>query len=189
MEKIRTFIAVPLSHDLINNLGKIITTLQPLSKGIKWVKPNSIHLTLKFLGNLEIEERERVIRSMNDLFKSRYDMFNLIASGLGAYPNIRRPRVFWVGIKGEDVEKLLLLQRDIENKLAKEGFQKEGRRFSPHLTLGRVKYADNMEKLIDKTLAYNFPDTEFPVENVHIMRSDLKPSGAVYSVQKPYALV
>jgi 2'-5' RNA ligase len=189
MEKIRTFIAIPLSQDLIENLKKIITTFQTLSKGIKWMNPNSIHLTLKFLGNLEMGARERVICSMDDLFNNRYGRFNLMASGLGAFPNIRRPRVFWVGIKGKDVEKLLLLQQDIEDKLAQAGFQKEERRFSPHLTLGRVKYADNMQQLIDKTLAYDFLDTEFPVENVQIMRSDLKPSGAVYSVQKSYALV
>lgn len=188
MEKIRTFIAVPLPDSVLAEFGKLNRQMRSLSRDVKWVRPESIHLTLKFLGNLEPEALDRVFTAVERCFQSRWEKFSLTVGGLGAFPNFRRPRVLWVGVQGDGYEYLLRLQQQIETELAEEGFEKEKRKFSPHLTVGRVKFAGHLEELLKSFMEYPFPEMNFIVERVQIMRSELKPDGAVYSVQREYPL-
>lgn len=187
-EKIRTFIAIPLSSILISELKNVIEHLRVFSKGVNWVKPESIHLTLKFLGNLTKDELSKVFEGMEKIFKTPPPTFHLSASGLGAFPSLRRPRVLWIGIAGNGLENVLNLQKLIEAELNQRGFPPEERAFSPHLTLARIKFADNLSELMQAFTSYQFPEIEFPVENVQVMRSDLRPHGAVYSIQKNFLL-
>lgn len=187
-EKIRTFIAVPLSPILLAELKKVIEHLRSFSKGVNWVKPESIHLTLKFLGHLTQDEVSKVYEGMEKIFQSAPSAFTLTASGLGAFPSLRRPRVLWVGIAGRGLENVLSLQKVIETELSQRGFPQEERPFSPHLTLARIKFADHLNELMHAFTSYQFPEVEFPVENVQVMRSDLRPHGAVYSIQKNFLL-
>ncbi len=187
-EKIRTFIAIPLPPVLLAELKKVIEQLRNLSRGVNWVKPESIHLTLKFLGNLRKDELSKVFEGMEKIFHSAPVTFKLTACGLGAFPSLRRPRVLWVGIKGSGLEQLLNLQKLIETELNQRGFPAEERPFSPHLTLARIKFADNLDELMHAFTSYPFPELEFLVENVQVMRSELRPQGAVYSIQKNFLL-
>jgi 2'-5' RNA ligase len=189
METIRTFIAVPLNPDIRAEAGKLARKLQPLSRGIKWVKPQSMHLTLKFLGNITKEDVQKLFTAMDRLFASPPKPLTLHTTDLGAFPNLKRPRVLWIGLQGEGLPILLDLQREVEENLAAEGFPKEQRKFSPHLTLARVKYGDNLERVIKEFSEYQFPEILLKVEQLDIMRSDLKPTGAEYSVQKSYSFL
>lgn len=187
-EKIRTFVAIPLSPVVIDELRKVVEKLRPLSKGVNWVKPESIHLTLKFLGNLSTDDVSKVFEGMEKIFQNAPSAFALTTSGLGAFPSMRRPRVLWVGIAVSGMENLLRLQKLIETELNQRGFLLEERPFSPHLTLARIKFADHLSELMQAFTNYQFPEIEFPVKNVLVMRSDLRPQGAVYSIQKNFLL-
>ncbi len=187
MEKIRTFIAIPLPEIVLDEFSKLISIMQPISRSVKWVRPQSIHLTLKFLGNLLPEELERVFYATDNIFQIPRKHFKLTTSKLGAFPNIKKPRVFWVGIQGSGIEELRILHKELESEMQNQGFPKEARgEFSPHLTVARVKLREDLSYLTEKLMGYTFPKHEFRVDKVHVMRSDLKPSGAVYLVQKSY---
>jgi 2'-5' RNA ligase len=188
MVKIRTFIAVNLPEQVLSELNRFIEAMKPYTKGIRWVKPQSIHLTLKFLGNISFPELEKVFQAMEKMFQSPHDQFILSTGKPGVFPNLKRPKVLWVGIRGSELQQLERLQNEVEGNLYQEGFPKEKRNFSPHLTIGRVKNWVDMHLLTEKFSAYEFPECEIPVKELHIMKSDLKSSGAIYSIQRSYCL-
>ena len=188
MEKIRTFIAIPLPDSVLVEFRKLNRKMRSISRDVKWVRPESIHLTLKFLGNLEPATLDRVFAAMDRCFQSAQEKFSLMVGGLGAFPHLKRPRALWVGVQGEGFKHLLSLQQQIEMELAEEGFEKEKRKFSPHLTVGRVKFTGHLEELLKTFMEYPFPEMNFTVERIQIMRSELKSDGAVYSVQREYFL-
>lgn len=187
-EQIRTFVAIPLPAAVIEELGKLVSRIKPLAGNVKWVRPQSIHLTLKFLGNLSPEGLARVFAGMNLAFNPAPPVFKLQTGGVGTFPNPRRPRVLWVGVNEGGTGALIGLQKAIESALADQGFVREDRKFSPHLTMARIKVPGGLEKMMEVFTAYSFPAIEFPVREVHVMRSDLKPEGAIYTVQKTYYL-
>lgn len=188
MVKIRTFIAITLPEQVLNEISLFIEAMQPYTRGIRWVKRNSMHLTLKFLGNISIAEVEKVYQAMEKIFQTPHDQFKLSTSRPGAFPDLKKPRVLWIGVKGSELEQLEHLRNEVEESLYQEGFPKEERNFSPHLTIGRVKDQLDLHLLTEKFSAYDFPECEIPVEELQVMKSDLKPSGAVYSVQRSFRL-
>ena len=188
METIRTFIAVPLPEAVITYLGQLIEHLRQAAPEVKWVKPASIHLTLKFLGNLKPDELERVFRGMETLFRQPPSQFEVQTGIIGAFPNFRRPRVLWVGLQGDNLHQLQELQHRVEEAMAEQGFPREDRSFSPHLTLGRIKFLKHQESLQQAIRDWPIKHLPFPVPVVQVMRSELKPGGAVYSVQKEFIL-
>ncbi len=188
MERIRTFIAIPLSAEVLAEIDKMIRTLKPEGRNVKWVRPQSIHLTLKFLGNITVEERERVITALDRVFRTPPPRFSLVAGGSGVFPDSRRPRVFWVGVQGEGMSELINLQKSIETELESEGFPGEERKFSPHLTVGRIRSGRRLDMPLETFTAYPFVPVEFRVEKVDLMKSELHTSGAVYTIQKSFEL-
>ena len=100
--------------------------------------------------------------------------------GTGGFPNLNRPRVIWVGLK-KGSEELKTLSKSIDNELEKLGFQKEKRGFSPHLTIGRVKNIYNIHEFVKKMNSVEFKGGSFTADEILIMKSDLKPTGAVYT--------
>ncbi|MFZ0390013.1 MAG: RNA 2',3'-cyclic phosphodiesterase [Calditrichia bacterium] len=188
MEKIRTFIAVPLSAALQSEIEKLTGRLRPLSRGVRWMRPESIHLTLKFLGELTEAQLEEVFAAADEAVNGNPQAFQLTAAGTGAFPHFKRPRVLWIGIGGKDLPLLLNLQKQLEERLADRGFARETRSFSPHLTLGRVKFPGRLEEMLNVFRNDSFDPVSFPVEQLQVMRSDLKPSGAVYRVQRSFEL-
>ena len=188
MEQIRTFIAISLTPELSSELGKMIIDLKSLTRGVRWLKPDSIHLTLKFLGNLSADQLDKVFIGM-DIAQAKFPgVFSVLVEGTGCFPSWKRPRVMWVGVKGKELERLLSLQNLIDLSLNEQGFSAEDRKFSPHLTVARIKYVEQLERLMERFSSYPFPALTLPVREILVMRSDLKPDGAVYSVQKTYKL-
>ena len=180
MEKVRTFIAIKLTPEIISNISKVQEELKRSGAEVRWVKPENIHLTLKFLGHITKEELERVKLITREALNP-FMPFEVSISGLGAFPVIKHPRVIWAGIdKGK--ERLKEVASHIEESLAKIGFAKEKRTFSPHLTLGRAKSAKGRERLITaltRSEATNLG--KISADKVSIMKSQLTPHGPIYT--------
>jgi len=183
-EEIRSFIAIELPEEVRGGLARLRNELKRNEhKFVKWVNPDGLHLTLKFLGNIPSKRVTEIINVIEEVTQG-VSAFHLEISGLGAFPSLRQARVFWVGIGGE-VDKLSKLQQNIDSALAVLGFAKEERPFVPHLTLARLRPgASPLERrsfgeLVDSTI---FEDKyHIEVEAVSLMRSQLTPAGAVYT--------
>ncbi|MEA1959575.1 MAG: RNA 2',3'-cyclic phosphodiesterase [Chloroflexota bacterium] len=184
MGQIRSFIAIEMPGEVKATLGSIIDRLHPAQhRCVKWVAPDSIHLTLKFLGNID-SNAVPGITSAVERVAGGVPAMELNIGGLGMFPNERRPRVIWVALEG-DIEPLAELQRNIERAMKPLGFEPEGRGFTPHLTLGRVRdnAAPNERTEIGQTVAATACDWEasFTIREVSLMKSTLAPSGATYN--------
>jgi len=183
-EEIRSFIAIELPEEVREGLARLGNELKRNEhKFVKWVNPDGLHLTLKFLGNIPSKRVTEIINAIEEVTQG-VSAFHLEISGLGAFPSLRQARVFWVGIGGE-VDKLSKLQQNIDSALDVLRFAKEERPFVPHLTLARLRPgASPLERrsfgeLVDSTI---FEDKyHIEVEAVSLMRSQLTPAGAVYT--------
>jgi 2'-5' RNA ligase len=177
---IRTFIALELPPSLISLLAKVQENLQSMGLRAKWVRPENIHLTLKFLGNINPADIDNIGGAMVDAV-GEIETFNLVAGGIGVFPGINRPRVIWVGLKGQ-IQLLFAMQRLLEDNLAALGYKKEKRPFKGHLTLGRFKQSVNPNTIRRVLQEFgNLAIEEFTARRVIFYKSDLKPTGAVYS--------
>lgn len=175
----RSFIAIELPESTVNLLVKLQQEFKKCGADVRWIKPGSIHLTLKFLGNINENNVDEIVELLRRVSK-KYEAFNLTLSGIGVFPNNRSPRVLWVGIDIND--SLTRLQNDIEEEIYLTGFEKEKRKFTPHLTLGRFKTSRGKGALMDKIDLYH--DNRFSsiyVRSVLLMRSDLGQTGAKYT--------
>ena len=183
-ESIRTFIAMELSELAKARIEQAIGSMksQGLS-GVRWVKPDGMHLTLKFLGGIAPPMAEKVTQAIQEACQGAKP-FNLALSHTGAFPNLERPRVLWVGLSG-DLEPLRELHGQIESQILRLGFPAETRRFSPHVTLGRVRdgVSSRERRLIGETLGRITVEDVPPwrVETVNLMKSTLTPAGAIYT--------
>jgi 2'-5' RNA ligase len=183
-QSIRSFIAVELPEAVKKGLKQLQTELTlPRYSFVKCVAPEGIHLTLKFLGNI-YSQRVTEITGVMEQSSQGISPFQLQLTEVGAFPNMRRPRVVWVGIKGE-VDKLIAWQQRLDDGLVPLGFAKEARPFTPHLTLARVREncssGDRLRFGEMLAGAQVEVDYKFTVASLNLMRSQLLPAGAVYS--------
>ncbi len=184
MEQIRSFIAIELSEEVRQSLGRLQNKLKEDGGfPVKWVEPDSIHLTLKFLGNIGRDKVEEITRAMEEAARDT-PPFRLEVKGLGVFPDLKRVQVAWVGITGE-TDRLSQLQRRIDSALAALGFAPETRPFTAHLTLARVRdrASFNERQSFGQLIAATRFDTPhaFTVDSIKLMRSDLTPDGPIYS--------
>ena len=178
---IRAFLAIELPPDIKDLIEGIKERLMPELKGIRWTRPEGMHLTLKFFGDLFQEDVVRISEVVGR------NVMNIAPMELniglpGGFPSLKKPRVLWLGIGG-DTQRLVALQTEIEGKLKECGFPGEKRPFKPHLTLGRARSRGGIisgaEDVITKTGA---PGTHrFDVRELILFESELKPDGAVYT--------
>jgi 2'-5' RNA ligase len=184
MEQIRSFIAIELPAELkraLTRLQELLKSGQPTS--VKWVDPYSIHLTLKFLGNISPDMAGRVTAALGGAVRG-IPPFHLEVGGLGAFPGLKRVQVVWVGVGGE-IDRLRQLQQQIESAMAHLGFVPESRSFTPHLTLARVRdrVTPNERQSLGQLIASTSFDAVYAIDvvSIHLMRSQLTREGAVYS--------
>ena len=181
---IRAFIAIELPETVKKSLAEMQQHLrvQP-SEGIKWVSPESIHLTLKFLGWVARERIENIESAISQSVTG-FEPFNLGLTGLGAFPNLRRMNVIWCGLSG-DIPKLNALQQSVERYVSPLGYPTENRAFSPHLTLARLREevsSETKQRLAAKITGTNVePGLTIPVDAVSLMQRTLLPTGAIYT--------
>jgi RNA 2',3'-cyclic 3'-phosphodiesterase len=177
---IRSFLAIDFPKQERDTVAGYIEALRRIPSGIRWVNPHRMHLTLKFFGAITQETIDRITLT---LFAAALNIkrFELTLKGMGGFPNLYRPRVIWIGFGGE-TDILKDLQKKIDQALVPLGIPKEERAFKPHLTLGRNKDSELNEGLYQRLTEWPEKETQpFPVEALTLYRSDLKPTGAVYT--------
>lgn len=185
MPSLRSFIALPTPDSVRDRISSILAELHQLNADVKWESPEKLHLTLKFLGNVESQLLEKLIPALEKIAGDQLS-FDLTYEGLGAFPNLLAPRVIWVGTARN--ESLLSFQSSVEQCCADFGITRENRAFHPHITLGRVKGSRNIQRLTEKLKTITLEPTRTRCTELLVMRSDLTPSGSLYSVLKSIPL-
>lgn len=181
---LRAFIAIELSPEIRNKIKEISTSLQEKLKDepIRWVSPDNIHLTIKFLGEVSLAHLEELKKMLAEE-GNRHSTFEIEVGKLGAYPNNQRPRVIWIGVSPPS--ELINIQRRIEDQVKHLGAAGEDRPFSPHLTLGRAARQANLSQILKTgqiVEAYQIGVLGvMQVKSIHLFKSDLRPGGAVYT--------
>ena len=178
---IRTFICIEISESIESRISRLQEALRQTEAQVSWTKPSNIHLTLKFLGGVEVSRIERVSKAL-ERSANGISPFEVEVSGTGCFPSPRNPRVLWVGFSSVP-ERLQQLYSNIEDELAREGFPREKRKFSPHLTIGRIRTPNNAARVAEALIAAGFEPEAFIATEVILMRSDLKPTGSIYTPQ------
>ncbi len=192
-ELVRAFVAIELPAEVKASLGKIqaemnrrmIASLgaQAADKAIKWVNPEGVHLTLKFLGSVPASRIARIENALRRAAANNSEL-TIELGGLGAFPSPQRPRVVWIGTHGE-IEKLAKIQSEVDSELAALGFPREERAFSPHITLARLRETASSEERRKIGEAVKAGPQVAPmrvhVEAISLMRSELSRAGARYS--------
>ncbi len=184
MSAIRAFIAIDLPPEIRQRVDQVTGQLQKRLEGVpvRWIPVENIHLTLKFLGDVSLANLE-ILQKIFQTEVANHHLFEFSVGGVGAFPGSRNPRVIWVGV--EAPSDLTNLQRGIETAMARLGYAREDRPFSAHLTLGRVSRNASSHDLhgigdVLETAKVGFLGVAH-VDLIHLYRSDLKPSGAVYT--------
>ncbi len=176
----RAFIAIEIPEKNKNEISEVQRGLKGSGVDASWTRAEGMHLTLKFLGEVFETKVLEIMNALTNAVRSPAG-FRINVAGIGAFPDRKNARVVWAGIAG-DVEKLAMLQVAVEEAMAGLGFEREKRTFTPHLTLGRIKHIharDCWLKSLD-----GIKDLELPAFEVHavsLMKSELKPAGAVYT--------
>jgi 2'-5' RNA ligase len=174
---VRAFIAINLPAAERARLHAAAGPLRDAGLSVRWVAPESLHLTLAFLGNIDDRKAEQVEHVLVNT-ASHHARFDMVLQGIGAFPSVRRARVWWAGIADEP--RLLALQADVERGLEIIGFRPEARAWSPHITLGRATGGGVRGRSPDDIIRAFEHDARVPVESIDLMQSHLSPRGARY---------
>lgn len=173
-----------LTQSVIESLCELRLELEPQTGKARWVRPESMHLTLKFLGEVFPPRLDSIRERLGAIRRSA---FKVTVSGVGFFPNTRVPRVFWAGVLSEDLEKLA---EDVEKQMAELDFPRQRRKFTPHLTLARNRKDGRMNRNMVQA-AEQFLDRDFgtfTADRFHLYESQLKQSGAIYKKLDDYPL-
>ncbi|MBQ9811929.1 MAG: RNA 2',3'-cyclic phosphodiesterase [Thermoguttaceae bacterium] len=182
---VRAFIAVEIAQNIRTAAQKALRPIKHSFPNVKWVEDENFHVTLKFLGpNVPTSELHRLIRAVEKAC-AKVEQFDLVFEGMGAFPDSAHPRTIWLGVS-EGVDELKELAGRIEDELELLGFPKEGRDFSPHMTVGRTRQRDrdgdesfdNLSKMIEERSEVFFGCS--PVDSVVIYSSELERNGPKY---------
>ena len=184
---IRSFLAIELPKAILSKIEEVQGDLRSTHADVRWVSPEKIHLTLKFFGNIEESRIDLIFKSITEPVRDALP-FSVRVRGAGAFPSSKNPRVIWMGL-ADGKEMLISLQKQIEDRLEKIGFELEDRPFQPHLTLGRMKSSRGKEELVRGMEKYREEEFGvFQVERVVLFKSDLRPSGPVYTLLRALRL-
>lgn len=178
--QIRTFVAVEMSPDVRSRAGELIEELRAAPVKVKWVDPKNMHLTLKFLGDVDAREIPRVCEKVIEA-AAEVAPFELEIAGAGAFPHAGRPSTVWLGVT-KGTEEIIALQELVEAGLAELGFRAESRRFEPHLTIGRVRRGTRAVGELGRLIRdhADFPAGRVAVKEAVVFSSDLQPTGPTY---------
>lgn len=186
MSTIRAFIAIPLPNSVKDALIEVSRTLSGRfpAGAVRWVRPEQMHLTLVFLGETAVDKLPAIHKAM-DIVAIGHAPFAMSLDEIGCFPNARRPRVIWVGLAGEEV-RLAMLKSALDAGLAPLGWLPEDKPFRAHLTLGRVKDDRGVQGV---EWSVDVPRLSVPVTALHLIESDLRPNGPIYTMRHSSSLV
>lgn len=184
----RIFVAIDISEEArfitknyLDNLRNSFTDLR-----VGWEKAEKLHITLKFLGDIE----EKQLIKLNEAIKiiaQKINKFSISINKTGVFPNAKKARVLWLGLKDES-DNLMIMHQLLETELISLGFAKEEKKFTPHLTIARIREPNKAEKLVEKHLSNNFEPIKFQVSEIVIYESILAPTGSTYQKIKTIEL-
>lgn len=185
---IRAFVAVELPAELQKGIAQTSASLQKsLHNAIRWVAPQNIHLTLKFFGDVSPASLAALTDTLTTE-ASHQPAFEMSISGFGVFPNLKRPRVLWIGVQAPP--ELAHLLHAIEISSARLGYPtEENKPFSPHLTIGRVREGADLAEIYPSLQNFQIGHIgTIQVNNIHLYRSDLRPQGPIYTQLASIAL-
>jgi RNA 2',3'-cyclic 3'-phosphodiesterase len=175
---VRLFVALDLPEAVRHALAELIANLKPKSRGARWVQPENLHITLKFIGHVGNEKLSPIQSALSSIHAAQ--PIELHFRGMGFFPNERRPRAFWCGVAGSP--NLAELAADIDRALAPLGIEAETRPFTPHLTLARFKSDEGVREMVHAATDMKSADFGVATEtNFHVYESLLKSTGAQYN--------
>jgi RNA 2',3'-cyclic 3'-phosphodiesterase len=181
----RLFVAIKLPEQIEMKLEELQHQFKPFARDAKWVNPSGIHLTIKFLGEVKEERLPEIEKALAEC-SQEFGPITIEVSGCGFFPNERRPAVFWVGVIADSLKPL---QQSMEEKFVLQGFEKENREYSPHLTLARFRDPHGRLPLVHETnKKKNSKFGDFIASEFHLFQSVLKRSGAEYTILKTFPL-
>jgi len=183
---IRTFIAVKISDEQRAGVAEVLDRLRCHDVSVKWVEPKNMHITLKFLGDTAEENLPQLFDAISDALNGAR-RFDLKLAGLGQFPPRKPPRVIWAGIQS-GYENLRDIASKIDKALEPFGFEPEKRKFSAHVTIGRVKNNRNIRLVTDDLEKIGFDSPGTTVSEVVFFKSDLTPKGPIYTSLKKFEL-
>ncbi len=187
----RAFIAVDLSKESKDYLTLVESQFKKSNADVKWIEQDNLHITLKFLGDIDEEQAKKLITAITDI-ASKNRQFNIKLGQTGAFPSIRSPRIIWVGVTKGDAE-LKKIAAEIELCAIKTGVPAENKPFSSHITIGRTRSNLNREKLIQHLNSLNAECNAEPpesiVKNITFYKSTLTPKGPIYEILIQVSLV
>ncbi len=176
---LRTFICIDIPCEHIEKISKWTAKVRRDLPQIRWVDPRTIHITLKFCGEIPCETTELLTQKLKSI--SKIGPMSLSIKGIGGFPNLSNPRIVWCGIDG-DTAKLRTIQKEIENIALYAGINRENRPYSPHITLGRKNTQTPLTQEEEKILTSHSLESEpWYADKVILMKSELKPSGPIYT--------
>ena len=179
----RVFIAIELPEAVRQKLADLESELSPVTTSARWVAPEAIHLTLKFIGELSESRLDVIDRALAGL---AWKPFQVSVQGVGFFPGARSPRVFWAGLAASTMAGLA---QEIDTRLERFGFDREKRAFRPHVTLARARDTRLDAALVESARRFEEIDCgSFSVDRCCLIQSTLKPAGAVYTRLKEYIL-
>jgi 2'-5' RNA ligase len=184
----RLFIAVDISEEARNVAAKYISALREEFSELRvgWERPEKLHITLAFLGRTEDSQIAEIGEILTRIAK-RHVPFQLAMSGRGVFPSARKPRVLWLGVEDRE-SKLTELAEDVIDEITRLGFEPEKRKFSPHLTIARIKEPQAARNLAEKHLQMKYEPVQFEVGHITLYESQLRPTGSIYSKLKLFKL-
>jgi 2'-5' RNA ligase len=182
MARLRTFIAVDIGKVIRDRAIALQETLAQSSPDVKWVEPENLHVTLLFLGEVDDRQVPTVCRVVAE-HTGQHVQFPMTLERVGCFPNLRRPRILWIGV-GEGTQELCALHDSLEPPLMELGcYRREERKYTPHITLGRVRSERPPDTLAaDLQKHAGWRGGEVNVREIQVMSSELTPKGPIYTV-------
>lgn len=179
IDSIRTFVCIEIPEPIRERIGALEQSLKKAGRQASWVKPSNIHLTLKFLGDVRRSRLDDVKAGLERAVAG-VPHIEIEVGGAGCFPSPRSPRVLWIGLASLPAE-LIRLHKQVEDELAREGFPREQKRFSPHLTIARLRSPQNGGELADRLIAEGFANERFTADRIILMQSQLSAGGSIYT--------
>jgi 2'-5' RNA ligase len=176
LSTVRLFIAIEIPEQVKDYVIGVEEQLKNKDDNITWVKPENMHLTLKFLGEVDDGKANSIIEALKQV---KFEPFEAALSDIGAFPGFNYMRVLWVGLEPHD--KINALQQQVDEKMKAAGFPRDDR-FHPHLTIARVKFIKHKAELTDKLKKIQIEKLSFNVSKIKLIKSTLTPKGPVYEV-------
>lgn len=188
MDKIRTFIAVNLNKEIREHLASLQNILNIPETKIKWVEKDNLHLTMKFLGYISLEQTQLIKSELKEISNRCSPIIIKLSSNIGIFPTYKMPRIIWVGIK-EGTNELKEIYNSIENNLYNKDFPRENKDFSGHITIGRVKFIRDKANFIQILKRIEVNNLTHEVNSIDLMESKLTPNGPIYNIAAKFTLL